>query len=68
MTKATITVKGMSCASCEVAVRTSLMRLEGVLRVEPDHRSDRVAVRFDPARVSEEQIKERIQASGYDVT
>lgn len=64
--KMNLTVMGMDCSSCENAVKRALQRLEGVIRIDADHAADRVAVRFDVERVSEEKIKERIQASGFE--
>lgn len=61
-----MTVRGMDCSSCENAVKRSLQRLEGVIRVEADHAAERVEVRFDVERVSDEKIKERIQAAGFE--
>lgn len=66
-TDKTLDVRGMTCEGCENAVRNALTRLDGVIKVEPDHAADRVALRFDEDRVSEDQIKERIKLAGYDV-
>lgn len=63
----TLDVHGMTCGGCENAVRNALTRLDGVIKVEPDHAGDRVALRFDEGRVSEDEIKERIRLAGYDV-
>lgn len=63
----TLDVRGMTCDGCENAVRNALTRLDGVIKVEPDHAADRVALRFDEGRVSEDEIKERIRLAGYDV-
>lgn len=63
----TLEVRGMTCRGCENAVRNALRRLGGVIKAEPDHRADRVDVRFDPDRVSEEDVKDRIRSAGYDV-
>lgn len=62
-----LAVEGMTCGGCEHAVCASLQRLDGVIRSEADHRADRVVVRFDPEKVSEDEIKDRIRAAGYDV-
>lgn len=63
----TLQVKGMTCTGCENRVRTALQRLEGVVTANADHRAAAVSLRFDPERISEEQIKERIRAGGYDI-
>lgn len=59
-------VKGMDCAGCESAIGRALARLDGVITVRADARADRVDVRFDPVRVSDEQIRERIREAGYE--
>lgn len=62
-----VQVRGMDCSGCENRVRTALTRLEGVIKAEADHRSGSVGVRFDEDRVSEDDVKERIRAAGYEV-
>lgn len=66
-TERTLEVQGMDCTSCENRLRTALTRLEGVIRVDADHRAGRVSFRFDESRASEEDVKERIRAAGYEV-
>jgi copper chaperone CopZ len=66
ITETRLTVRGMNCSSCESAVKRSLQRLDGVIRVDAGHAADRVDVRFDAERVSEEKIKDRIQAAGFE--
>lgn len=63
----TIAVEGMTCTGCEEAIQRALGRLDGVLRSSADHQAGRVEVRFDPARVSGDDLAERIRAAGYDV-
>lgn len=62
----TIEVKGMTCEGCENAVRNALSRLDGVLDARADHTAGRVTVELDDTRVTEEQVKERIRAAGYE--
>lgn len=66
ISETSLTVRGMDCSSCENAVKRSLQRLEGVIRIDADHAADRVDVRFDSEKVPEEKIKERIQAAGFE--
>jgi copper chaperone CopZ len=63
----TLNVTGMTCGGCENAVKRALSRLEGVGEVTASHTDARVAVTFDPARVSPEEIRSRIGAIGYTV-
>lgn len=65
-TESTIKVTGMDCTGCENRVKTAVSRLEGVIRADADFRRGQVDVRFDPERLSEDDIKERIRAAGYE--
>ncbi len=56
----------MHCGGCENSVRTALQRTEGVIKVTADQRTDEVTLRFDPKRISDEQIRERIRAAGFE--
>lgn len=56
----------MHCSGCENAVRTALQRTEGVIKVDADHRRDEVRLRFDAQRITEEQIRERVRAAGFE--
>lgn len=62
----TLKVEGMDCAGCSGRLDTALARLEGVIKAKADHEAGSVAVRFDPGRISEDHIKERIRASGFE--
>lgn len=63
---ATLRVEGMDCAACERRLGAALTRLKGVITAKADHRAARVDVRFDPDRVSEQDIRQRIRAAGFD--
>jgi len=56
----------MHCDACENRLRTALGRAEGVIRADADHRRDEVKPPFDPERVSEAQILERIRSAGFE--
>ncbi|MGH2695237.1 MAG: heavy-metal-associated domain-containing protein [Actinomycetota bacterium] len=66
-TERSLEVWGMDCTGCENRVKTAVTRLEGVIKADADHRAARVDIRFDHDRVSEDEIKERIRAAGYEV-
>ncbi len=65
-------VEGMDCGACERRLGTVLGRLDGVGRVEADHRTGVVRVRFDAARVEAGALikaaAERITRAGFTVT
>lgn len=58
-------VEGMTCASCEVSIRTAAGRLPGVHSVEVDHASATATVGHDPEEVSAVAIAEAITDLGY---
>lgn len=66
MTRDTTFSVDMHCAGCENAVRTVLARTAGVIRAEADHRRNEVHLQFDPERVSEEQLRDRIRDAGFE--
>jgi copper chaperone len=60
-------VTGMTCAGCESRVNGALTSVDGVVRAEADHDTDRVVVRYDPGRVSRDILEQKITESGYDL-
>jgi copper chaperone CopZ len=63
----TLNVTGMTCGGCESAVKRGLSRLDGIGEVTASHAEARVAVTFDPNRVTPDEIKARVGAMGYTV-
>jgi len=55
----------MTCASCKVAVRTALSKLDGVndARVDVDRKS--AAIDFDPTRMTPQQMVDAVNGLGY---
>lgn len=60
-------VEGMSCHHCVKAVEGALTALPGVQNVEVNLESGKVTVSFDPAVVSENELREAVRESGYRV-
>ena len=58
-------VEGMTCGGCEVAVKRSVGKLEGVDTVKASHEDGRAEVTYDPGKVTIEQIVEAIEKLGY---
>lgn len=67
MTQVALNVAGMSCTGCEQRISAVLRRLDGVGRVNADHRGATVVVDFDPMAVEEATIVRRLEAAGYEV-
>lgn len=66
MKELTFEVPEVSCNHCVNAI-TKETTQAGVNEVEVDLGSKRVYVAFDPAKVSEDQVKEAIEEAGYDI-
>lgn len=63
----TLNVQGMSCGKCSKAVEDSVGALAGVTDVTVNLADAQVAVTFDEAVVTIEDVKETIEEQGYDV-
>ena len=65
-------VEGMDCGACERRLATVLGRLEGVGRVDADHATGQVRMRFDAALVNAGALAaragERAGQAGFAVT
>ncbi len=58
-------VKGMTCRTCPIAVRKALRRVEGVYEAEATLQPPRAVVRFDPERVSVQDLTEATKSAGF---
>jgi len=63
----TLTVSGMSCASCARAIEHVLRDLDGVADASVNFASEKLHVTYDPARVSYKQIASAVGRAGYGV-
>ncbi|GMQ86544.1 MAG: hypothetical protein BMS9Abin07_2125 [Acidimicrobiia bacterium] len=62
----TITVQGFHCTGCSDNLGSSLSNLDGVIRARADYDAGQVEVRFDPDRVSEDDVFEQIRTAGFE--
>ncbi len=62
----TFKVRGFHCTGCSDNLGSALTNLDGVIRARADFEAGQVDVRFDPDRVTEDDVKARIRASGFD--
>ncbi len=60
-----IPVEGMSCAACVARVKKTLTSIGGVSDVEVSLVERRARVRFDPSRLSPDQLVAAIKGLGY---
>jgi len=62
----TYPVRGFHCSGCADNLGASLRRIEGVIKADADFDTAQVEVRFDPARVSDDDVREGIRAAGFE--
>jgi copper chaperone len=65
MEKASFKVLGMYCISCKSIVEKQLKNEKGVRRITLDYLTDSIMVEFDPSVLTREEIKNRLDKSGY---
>ena len=56
------------CEGCEQRIGRALDRLDGVTSVEASAQTQRVVVETDPAQTDSDQLRERFDLLGYEVT
>ena len=59
-------VVGMYCISCKSVVEKQLKTESGIRRIDVDYMTDSVVVEFDPSIITKEEIKGRLEKSGYN--
>ena len=67
MVEKTLKVPDMSCGHCKAAVEGELNKLSGVERADADVEKGTVAVSYDEAAVTTEDLKGAIEEAGYTV-
>ncbi|MBR9699325.1 heavy metal translocating P-type ATPase [Candidatus Woesearchaeota archaeon] len=65
--KASISIKGMNCASCVAKIEKSLKKQEGVKTAVVNLATSRATVEFDPYITKQESLEQAIKDTGYDV-
>ena len=58
-------VVGMYCISCKPIVEKQLKDEKAVKKIDIDYMTDSVIVEFDPSLITKEEIKKRLERSGY---
>lgn len=66
MEKAYFKVVGMHCISCKSVVEKQFKNESGIRRIDVDYMTDSVVVEFDPSIITKEEIKGRLEKSGYN--
>jgi len=65
VSRVVIPVEGMTCATCEIAVRAALGRVNGVKAAHVSVASKSATVDYDPTRISAERLVAVINSTGY---
>ena len=63
--KAFFKVVGMYCITCKPIVEKQLKNEEGVKKIDIDYMTDRIVVEFDSSMITKEEIKNKLEKSGY---
>ena len=63
--KALFKVVGMYCTTCRPIVEKQLKGKEAVKKIDIDYMTGSVIVEFDPLLITKEEIKDRLERSGY---
>jgi copper chaperone len=63
--KAFFKVVGMYCITCEPIVEKQLKNKEAVKKIDIDYMTDRIVVEFDSSMITKEEIKNKLEKSGY---
>jgi P-type Cu+ transporter len=63
----TLSVGGMTCASCAKTIEGALLELEGVNSAVVNLATEKVKVKYDPQRVRVGQLRKAIVDAGYEV-
>lgn len=61
----TLDIKGMTCPTCPLTVKVTLMKQPGVTDVKMDARRNTAQVTFDSAKVSVDRLAKAVTDAGY---
>lgn len=67
MEKRTLPVLEMSCASCAASVESIVQAQPGVRQATVNFAANTLNVEYDPSEITLEQIRQAVQAIGYDL-
>ena len=65
MERAFFKVVGMYCITCRPIVERQLKDEKGIGKIDVDYMTDSVIVEFDPSLIKKEEIKNKLEKSGY---
>ncbi|MBI3952194.1 MAG: copper ion binding protein [Acidobacteria bacterium] len=65
LTKARLTVSGMTCGGCAASLEAALADIPGVVRAKASYEKGEAIVEYDAARVTTEQLKEAVNKAAF---
>jgi P-type Cu+ transporter len=65
---ATLSLEGMTCASCALRIEKGLKKVSGVAEASVNLATERASVRYDPATTSMGALLQKVEAVGYKAT
>src|SRR5712692_8655367 len=66
--RTTLTLEGMTCASCAMRIEKGLKKVPGVKDASVNLATERADVTYDPAQTGVEQMVQKVEAVGYKAT
>ncbi len=63
----TLKIEGMSCAACSQAVEKALKKTEGISEANVNLPAEKAYIKYNPIKLTLEDIVKVVQNSGYDV-
>ena len=65
--KITVDVVGMTCAACSARIEKSILKLEGVGKVNVNLSTNKATVEYDDSKIQKDDIVKTIEKTGYEV-
>jgi len=65
LNRVVISVEGLTCVTCEIAVRHGLRRIDGVKAMQVSAATRTAAVDYEPSKTNPEQLAAAINSTGY---
>src|SRR5713226_7774660 len=66
--RTTLTLEGMTCASCAMRIEKGLKKVPGVKDVSMNLATEQASVTYDPLQTNVEQMIQKVDAVGYKAT
>lgn len=63
-----IPVEGMSCVTCEIAVRNALKKINGVASAQVSVATKNATIDYDPTKTNPHQLVAAINSTGYSAS